>query len=95
MAESKEEEYPDPDVKVILLGDSAVGKSKLVERYLMDEYNPRQVTDDSSISAFVYNIGRFFRSAKMKTSPLFHSKLFSKILLVALNVRADTISQRC
>lgn len=33
----------DPDLKIILLGDSAVGKSKLIERYLMDEYNPRQV----------------------------------------------------
>lgn len=29
---------------MILLGDSAVGKSKLVERYLMDEYNPRQLS---------------------------------------------------
>lgn len=29
--------------QVILLGDSAVGKSKLVERFLMNEYNPRQV----------------------------------------------------
>mgnify|MGYP005992222369 CR=1 FL=1 len=37
------EELPDPDLKIILLGDSAVGKSKLIERYLMDEYNPRQV----------------------------------------------------
>ncbi len=35
---------PDPDVKIILLGDSAVGKSKLVERFLMDEYNPRQLS---------------------------------------------------
>jgi Rab-like protein 2 len=34
----------DPDLKVILLGDSAVGKSKLIERYLMDEYNPRQLS---------------------------------------------------
>ena len=33
----------DYDVKVILLGDSAVGKSKLVERYMMGNYNPRQV----------------------------------------------------
>ena len=29
-------------VKVILLGDSAVGKSKLVERFLMDGYKPQQ-----------------------------------------------------
>ena len=33
----------DPDVKVILLGDSAVGKSKLIERYLEDDYNPKRV----------------------------------------------------
>lgn len=31
-------------VKVILLGDSAVGKSKLVERYLQDRYNPQQLS---------------------------------------------------
>lgn len=36
-------DLPDPDLKIILLGDSAVGKSKLIERYLMDEFNPRQV----------------------------------------------------
>jgi Rab-like protein 2 len=32
------------DVKVILLGDSAVGKSKLVERYLMNAYRPQQLS---------------------------------------------------
>jgi Rab-like protein 2 len=37
-------DLPDPDLKIILLGDSAVGKSKLVERFLMDEYNPRQLS---------------------------------------------------
>ena len=44
-AEAKDvgDDVPDPDLKIILLGDSAVGKSKLVERYLMDDYNPRQV----------------------------------------------------
>lgn len=51
MDESKqaapEDEIPDPDYKVILLGDSAVGKSKLVERFLMDDYNPRQVRNMS------------------------------------------------
>ncbi|KAF0686050.1 Aste57867_22144 [Aphanomyces stellatus] len=34
----------DADVKIILLGDSAVGKSKLVERFLMNEYQPRQLS---------------------------------------------------
>ena len=37
-------DLPECDVKVILLGDSAVGKSKLVERFLMDDYNPRQLS---------------------------------------------------
>ena len=53
MSDSKGERRPtselldtdaDPDLKIILLGDSAVGKSKLIERYLMDEYNPRQLS---------------------------------------------------
>lgn len=39
-----DDSLPDPDLKIILLGDSAVGKSKLIERYLMDEYNPRQLS---------------------------------------------------
>jgi len=43
MAKASGDDLPDPDLKIILLGDSAVGKSKLIERFLMDEYNPRQV----------------------------------------------------
>eukprot|EP00798_Chlamydomonas_sp_ICE-L_P019429 gene19429-26087_t len=31
-------------IKVILLGDSAVGKSKLVERFLLDNYKPHQLS---------------------------------------------------
>jgi len=31
-------------LKVILLGDSAVGKSKLVERFLMQDYQPRMLS---------------------------------------------------
>lgn len=30
----------EPDIKVILIGDSAVGKSKLVERFLEDNFTP-------------------------------------------------------
>mmetsp|Transcript_30456 Transcript_30456/g.35933 ORF Transcript_30456/g.35933 Transcript_30456/m.35933 type:complete len:249 (+) Transcript_30456:19-765(+) len=47
-AESKDGPPVDPngnyDVKVILLGDSAVGKSKLIERFMMDDYNPTQLS---------------------------------------------------
>eukprot|EP00056_Hartaetosiga_gracilis_P017135 m.6504 g.6504 ORF g.6504 m.6504 type:complete len:195 (-) comp5294_c0_seq1:1685-2269(-) len=42
-----EEELPktrENSVKVICLGDSAVGKSKLVERFLMDDYKPQQLS---------------------------------------------------
>ena len=31
-------------IKIILLGDSAVGKSKLVERFLMQDYQPRMLS---------------------------------------------------
>ena len=41
---SQQQPLDDPDVKVIILGDSAVGKSKLVERYLQDEFNPRRLS---------------------------------------------------
>lgn len=40
-----------PCVQVILLGDSAVGKSKLVERFLMDDYHPRQVRATAAVAA--------------------------------------------
>lgn len=39
-----EDAFGEPDVKLILLGDSAVGKSKLVERYLQDNYDPRRLS---------------------------------------------------
>ena len=42
--ENKESEIEDADLKIILLGDSAVGKSKLIERYLMSKYEPRQLS---------------------------------------------------
>lgn len=48
----------DPDIKVILLGDSAVGKSKLMERFLEDEYQPRRVRKMNTSSLhlrFVFN----------------------------------------
>jgi Rab-like protein 2 len=48
MSKDAAPELPDPDLKIILLGDSAVGKSKLIERFLMDEYNPRQVANSYS-----------------------------------------------
>ncbi|KAK7494546.1 hypothetical protein BaRGS_00014199 [Batillaria attramentaria] len=50
MAQVAQPDYDKPDdsgevrVKVICLGDSAVGKSKLVERFLMDGYKPQQLS---------------------------------------------------
>jgi len=32
------------DLKIIICGDSAVGKSKLVERFLLDDYSPRTLS---------------------------------------------------
>mmetsp|Transcript_64707 Transcript_64707/g.115073 ORF Transcript_64707/g.115073 Transcript_64707/m.115073 type:complete len:208 (-) Transcript_64707:270-893(-) len=45
--EKMEEKKKKPEqvpLKVILCGDSAVGKSKLVERFLMDGYQPQQLS---------------------------------------------------
>jgi len=39
--EDEKEGIAPADLKVILLGDSAVGKSKLVERFLLDKFNKR------------------------------------------------------
>ena len=39
-----EEDLAPADLKIILLGDSAVGKSKLLERFLMDDFVPRQLS---------------------------------------------------
>jgi len=49
-----EEALSTADLKVILLGDSAVGKSKLVERFLMNDYEPRQLST-YALTVFRYN----------------------------------------
>ena len=41
---SSKHEAEEPDLKVIILGDAAVGKSKLVERFMIDDYNPRRLS---------------------------------------------------
>uniref|UniRef100_A0A8D0R294 Rab-like protein 2B n=1 Tax=Sus scrofa TaxID=9823 RepID=A0A8D0R294_PIG len=43
--ELDQEKYnADDNVKIICLGDSAVGKSKLMERFLMDGFQPQQLS---------------------------------------------------
>jgi Rab-like protein 2 len=37
------------DVKVVIIGDVAVGKSKLVERYVTGDYDPRRLTTPLSL----------------------------------------------
>lgn len=41
-AQDTAEGIPPADLKIILLGDSAAGKSKLLTRFLEDQYHPRQ-----------------------------------------------------
>merc|ERR1719230_750647 len=43
-AKAKEDDLAPADIKIILCGDSAVGKSKLVERFLLDDYSPRTLS---------------------------------------------------
>eukprot|EP00929_Paragymnodinium_shiwhaense_P037435 TRINITY_DN19949_c0_g1_i1.p1 TRINITY_DN19949_c0_g1~~TRINITY_DN19949_c0_g1_i1.p1 ORF type:complete len:216 (-),score=62.68 TRINITY_DN19949_c0_g1_i1:558-1205(-) len=42
------------DLKIIMLGDSAVGKSKMVERYLLEDYCPRTLST-YALTLFRYN----------------------------------------
>ncbi|XP_064629013.1 rab-like protein 2A [Lineus longissimus] len=49
-----EDDDADVKVKVICLGDSAVGKSKLVERFLMDGYHPQQLST-YALTLFTYD----------------------------------------
>ncbi|XP_073508705.1 rab-like protein 2B [Phyllobates terribilis] len=45
VTEVDQEKYDaDENVKIICLGDSAVGKSKLMERFLMDGFRPQQLS---------------------------------------------------
>lgn len=43
------------DLKIIICGDSAVGKSKLVERYLLDDYSPRTLST-YALTLFRHNV---------------------------------------
>ncbi|PNW70497.1 hypothetical protein CHLRE_17g722350v5 [Chlamydomonas reinhardtii] len=49
-------------IKIILLGDSAVGKSKLVERFLLDNYKPHQLST-YALTLYRYN----FKTQDAKT----------------------------
>ena len=42
--EENEDGRDDADSKIILLGDSTVGKSKLIEQFLKSKYEPRQLS---------------------------------------------------
>jgi Rab-like protein 2 len=41
---SSKEKLKPAELKIILLGDSAVGKSKLMERFLLDDFIPHQLS---------------------------------------------------
>jgi len=53
-AMSKADDEDPADLKIILCGDSAVGKSKMVERFLLDDYNPRTLST-YALTLFRYN----------------------------------------
>jgi len=44
LTEGAAEDLAPADLKIILCGDSAVGKSKLVQRFLLDDYTPRTLS---------------------------------------------------
>ena len=44
MKEYSKTEFSKADLKMIIIGDTACGKSKLVERFLLDDYQQRQLS---------------------------------------------------
>lgn len=53
-AGDEKDELAPADLKIILCGDSAVGKSKMVERFLLDDYSPRTLST-YALTLFRYN----------------------------------------
>ena len=43
------------DLKIILLGDAASGKTKLMERFLLDNFNPRRLSTHA-VNIFPYSV---------------------------------------
>jgi Rab-like protein 2 len=52
------------ELKIILLGDSASGKTKLMERFLLDKYNARQLST-YAVNIFSSNVESGGRSWKV------------------------------
>lgn len=52
--EYDKEEMGKPDLKLIIVGDTASGKTKLVERFLLDSYEQRQLST-YALTMFRYN----------------------------------------
>ena len=42
-------------LKIILLGDAAAGKTKLMQRFLMDDFNPRRLSTHA-VNIFPYSV---------------------------------------
>ena len=63
MREYSEEEMGKADLKLIIIGDTASGKSKLVERFLLDNYEQRQL---STYALTMYRHVKDFNGQKCK-----------------------------
>jgi Rab-like protein 2 len=43
------------NIKVILLGDAATGKTKLMQRFLLDDFDPRRLSTHA-VNIFPYEV---------------------------------------
>jgi Rab-like protein 2 len=57
-------------IKVIILGDAASGKSKLMERFLLDKYQPDRISTQA-VNIFHYPAQRMQIIEYLRRSPSF------------------------
>uniref|UniRef100_A0A8C5PD75 Rab-like protein 2A n=1 Tax=Leptobrachium leishanense TaxID=445787 RepID=A0A8C5PD75_9ANUR len=85
VSDIEQEKYDaDENVKIICLGDSAVGKSKLMERFLMDGFRPQQLST-FALTLYKYTTTVNGKTVLVATGDRLSTEEYSRILYLNIN----------